>query len=239
MDEKRLDFFLNRRYQVLLGVLIVLLVIEPIVSSHGILQSMFDILLVVVLAVLVLAMANEKGWRLVAVFFCVPAAALSLGGHLMSTTHQNIGLSIGQGLAALFFILVAGKIIATIIWTREISLDSIYGAVCGYLLIGVAWGLAYTVVQFTDPEAFDMSEVLQHQLDEAEGTRNLFVYYSFVTLTTVGYGDLTPSTEVARTLAWVESVVGQLYLGILIAGLMSALVAKRINVDRSSNQLSE
>lgn len=60
------------------------------------------------------------------------------------------------------------------------------------------------------------------------------MYYSFVTLTTVGYGDIAPASTTARTLAWVEAVVGQLYLAVLIAGLMSALIARNNAADHRS-----
>jgi hypothetical protein len=58
-------------------------------------------------------------------------------------------------------------------------------------------------------------------------SRNIFIYYSFVTLTTVGYGDVTPTSIPARTLSWVEAITGQLYLAVLIAGLISAIVARK------------
>jgi hypothetical protein len=230
--------FRQRRYLILLGALVALLVVEPIAASLGMMEATFDALLVVVLGVLALAVAQDKGWWLIALVLCVPAAVLSVGGHVVAATNQHVGLSIGHGIAAVFFVVVAGKIVASIIRSEDISTDSVFGAICGYLLLGVAWGLTYTVLQSVDSHAFQMSDALRQHMEDNKDARNVFNYYSFVTLSTVGYGDVTPRSEVARTLSWVEAVTGQLYLAVLIAGLMSALVTLRISPDRRGSTRS-
>ena len=77
------------------------------------------------------------------------------------------------------------------------------------------------------PDSFEIAPATLQQIQESGASRHLFVYYSFVTLTTVGYGDVTPISTPARTLSWFEAMTGQLYLTVLIAGLISALVAAR------------
>jgi hypothetical protein len=63
---------------------------------------------------------------------------------------------------------------------------------------------------------------------QAEQSRiHLFTYYSFVTLTTVGYGDVTPISTPARTCAWLEALTGQFYLAVLVAGLVGALLSQK------------
>jgi hypothetical protein len=178
--------------------------------------------------VLALGLVHGKIWRIIAGTLCVPAAALTLGGHLMSGTAQALSVTIGHAMAALFCVVVAGMITATIIKARAHSLDSVFGAICGYLLIGVAWAMTYVVIQAADAESFQMSDDVQQQMVDDKGTRNTFIYYSFVTLSTVGYGDLTPRSNVARTLAWLEAVTGQVYLAVVIAGLVSAMVATKV-----------
>ena len=78
----------------------------------------------------------------------------------------------------------------------------------------MTWALTYIVIDILDPTAFEQLAVSAW----AGGTD--YVYFSFVTLTTLGYGDITPLTPVAQTLAWLEAVVGQLYLAILVARLV-------------------
>lgn len=221
--------FRQWRFLFLLSALLILLVIQPIVSDFVTVGWLFDALFVFVMVILVLALAQDKGWRVIACILCVPAATLSIGSHFLTSTAQEVSLFAGHVIGALFFIVVTGKIIQSIFVSRELSLDSIFGAICGYLLLGVAWGLAYTIIYTVNPESFQFGDLIRQQMEQEDDSRNVFIYYSFVTLTTVGYGDISPLSTPARTLAWVEAMTGQLYLAILIAGLISALVTAKKN----------
>jgi hypothetical protein len=99
---------------------------------------------------------------------------------------------------------------------REGPIDSrrIQGAVAAYLLIGLAFASAFHMVDLLVPEAFASAR------ETGEQARN-WIYYSFVTLTTVGYGDIAPVHPVARSLAMLEALTGQLYPAILIGRLVS------------------
>jgi hypothetical protein len=226
MTHPLLNFFREWRYLILLAALIALLVIEPIAASFGIMESLFDAAFVLVTAALVLVLAQDKVWRFIAIILCGPAAILVLVGHLLTATSQDVSLSIGRSIDVLFFVLVTGKILHSIFTSHKLSMDSVFGAICGYLLLGVAWALTYGMLYTANPDSFHLSEAIRPQVEQGEYSRFVFIYYSFVTLTTVGYGDVTPLTIPARTLAWVEAVTGQLYLAVLIAGLISALVTR-------------
>jgi hypothetical protein len=210
----------------LLGALLALLVIQPIASAFGIMESLFDTMLVIVMVMLVLALTQDKVWRVVAYILCIPAATLSIGGHFLTSSAQFVSVTAGHAIGALFFAAVAGKIVQSIFTSRRLSLDSIFGAICGYLLLGVAWALTYAMIHAANPDSFQFGGLLRQQMEQVDYSRSVFIYYSFVTLTTVGYGDVTPLSIPALTLSWVEAITGQLYLAVLIAGLISALVAK-------------
>ncbi len=220
------NIFCQWRYLSLLSALLALLVIQPIASSFGITGSLFDVLLVFVLVMLVLALAQDKVWRVVAYILCIPAATLSIGGHFLPSSAQVVSVTAGHAIGALFFVAVAGKIVRSIFTSREVSLDSIFGAICGYLMLGVACALTYAMMHAANPESFQCGDSIRQQMALEDYSRNIFIYYSFVTLTTVGFGDVTPLSIPARTLSWVEAMTGQLYLAVLIAGLISALVAR-------------
>ena len=215
------------RHLFLLVALLALLVIQPIASAFGIFESLFDGLLVIVMAVLVLTLAQDRVWRAAACVLCIPAAALVFGGHFLTSTAQDASLFTGHAIGTFFFVLVAVKIIRSIFAARELSWDSVFGAICGYLLLGIAWGLTYAMIHSANPESFRLGDAIRPHVAQADYSRNVFIYYSFVTLTTVGYGDVTPVSIPARTMSWVEAVTGQLYLAVLIAGLISALVANK------------
>ncbi len=102
-----------------------------------------------------------------------------------------------------------------------ITRNRLVGALCIYLLLGVTWAILFGFVEIADPDAFSYQGV------EPGDPLEAFLYYSFVTLTTLGYGDVTPLHPVARTLAYLEAVIGQLYLAVLIATLVGRLVASR------------
>lgn len=226
------SLFREWRYLLLLGALLALLVIQPIASTFGVMESLFDALLAVVLLVLVLILAQEGPWRVVACILGVSAAALSVGGRFLSSSAQSMSVTSGHALGALFFVAVAGRIVQSLFTSRRLSVDSVFGAICGYLLLGVAWALTYASIYAADPESFQYGDLIRPHMERPDYSRNMFIYYSFVTLTTVGYGDVTPLSIPARTLAWIEALTGQLYLAVLIAGLMSALVAKNTSQDR-------
>jgi hypothetical protein len=100
-----------------------------------------------------------------------------------------------------------------------ITLDRLVGAVCIYLLLGVVWTLLFALLELVAPGSFHYAgrqagDPIEHLL-----------YYSFVTLTTLGYGDVAPVHAVARTLAYLEAVVGQLYIALLIASLVGRYLA--------------
>lgn len=218
--------FQRWRYLLLLGALAMLLVVEPIASSLGILSSLFDALFFLVMVMLVFTLSQNRTWRIVASLLCVPIVGLSIGGRFLATPAHEALIAVGHGLGALFFVAVAANIVRSIFASNELSLDSIFGAICGYLLVGVAWGIGYAMVDVADPDAFHFDDAIQPHMEVVDYRRHAFIYHSFVTLTTVGYGDVTPVSIAARTLSWVEAVTGQLYLAVLIAGLISAMVAR-------------
>jgi voltage-gated potassium channel Kch len=109
---------------------------------------------------------------------------------------------------------MAAVVLAQTFRAGPVNVHRIQGAVAAYLLLGLAWTLAYELVAFRAAGAFSGTG-----LGGAE--RPDFIYFSFVTLTTVGYGDVTPVDPVARSLAVAEALTGQLYPAILLARLVS------------------
>ncbi|OGE23846.1 MAG: hypothetical protein A2V51_03440 [Candidatus Dadabacteria bacterium RBG_19FT_COMBO_40_33] len=98
-----------------------------------------------------------------------------------------------------------------------ITIQRISGAVVVYLLLGLMWALAYQLIELQQPGSFNFADA--PAIGDTLSAR--LVYFSFVTLTTLGYGDITAVSPVARTLAMLEAVIGQLFPAILIARLVS------------------
>jgi Ion channel len=125
---------------------------------------------------------------------------------------------VGHGLAAGLYAWAAVLIVASLFRHQPVSPDSVFGAVCGYLLLGMAWGVLYSMLDAGWPGSFAVGTRFAEQARADQSRIHLFTYYSFVTLTTVGYGDVTPVSAPARTCAWLEALTGQFYLAVLVAG---------------------
>jgi hypothetical protein len=125
-------------------------------------------------------------------------------------------------IAGVFFIvLVIANILAFMLKSEEVTREVIYAAVLLYLLAALMWAFAYTFLELLDPTSFNIA------LSQPEAYLLVFQYYSFVTITTLGYGDITPVTEVAKAFSVLEAVVGQLYLVIVVAWLVGMYVSRQ------------
>ena len=108
--------------------------------------------------------------------------------------------------------------------TERVTADTINGAICIYLLMGLGWAQAYSLLAYFEPGSFSMDG--QIIAAGADGFEN-FLPFSFVTLTTLGYGNDVPLTPKAEALAIAEAVAGQLYLAVLLARLVATEIANR------------
>ena len=113
----------------------------------------------------------------------------------------------------------------------RITTDRTAGAISVYLLLGLLWSMAYGLISAADPDAFSGLEPFS--LDQP-GAQQDFIYFSFVTLTTLGYGDMSPVSQLAKTLAWAEAIFGQLFLAVTIARLVSLEISHKENPPEES-----
>jgi len=126
--------------------------------------------------------------------------------------------------AFLFAVLIA--VFIDVIRSKRVTADTIFGAVAVYLMFGVVMALLFQFVNNVDPGSVIASVGEATNTVERHDQFAEFMYFSFVTLTSVGYGDLTPIGPAARSLAMFVGVIGQLYLAILIARLVGIHVAQ-------------
>jgi len=108
---------------------------------------------------------------------------------------------------------------------RDTDTNSLVGAVCVYLLIGLIFAIVYTMFVFFWPK--DAFQGLTH--DGKAIQFDNFLYFSFVTLTTAGYGDITPLNPMLRTIAYLEMIFGQFYMAILVSGLVAHFMGLRMS----------
>jgi hypothetical protein len=217
-------YYSERRFGILLVILVVLLAGPPILVGFGLSAGWFDGLMSLLMLSAILSLCFERRQRLFALLFGIPTILLSLGGHALSGTASLSVLFIGHLCGVLFLFGSAVVIVKLLFNSRSLTFDSIFGAVCGYLFLGLAWAMCYSMIETFQPGSFNIGPALHTPGKEPQPY--LLSYYSFVTLATVGYGDISPVSPTTRTFAWIEAITGQFYLAIIVAGLVSMLVAK-------------
>ena len=150
--------------------------------------------------------------------FVVAGIALSI----LTANLDALPLKYGAALAMLGFLTVA--IIHTlrqVVFGTELDLNRLVGAICVFLLLGIIWAFAYMIVGQLEPEAFIIPETSLSPVSDQMFNLGTAIYYSFVNLTTLGSGDILPAGPFARTLSYFEAIIGQVYLVVLIARLVS------------------
>jgi voltage-gated potassium channel Kch len=122
---------------------------------------------------------------------------------------------------SLFIGVVIASILVFLFKSEEVNREVIYAAILLYLLAALLWAFVFTFLELIDPTSFNID------LSQPQSYLLVFQYYSFVTITTLGYGDITPVTEVAKAFSVLEAVVGQLYLVVAVAWLVGMHVSSR------------
>jgi hypothetical protein len=220
-----MDWFVRHRYLVLLVSLVLLLLIYPLL--HDVFQAglLYGLLLTVVTFAAVLAIFSQRRVRLLALLLATPLIAASWTGYVFPNVYPSVAATLYHGIAALFLGISVAQVLLSIYRDEAITADSICGAFCGYLVLGVAFGHLYCIVETLRPGSLHGDVEVLHQLRDPQLRHFTLTYFSLVTLTTVGYGDIIAQTAAARGLAAVEAVVGQFYIAVLIAELIGRRVS--------------
>lgn len=189
--------------------LLLLLLIAPFLQRGFINLIILMLITISVLISGVYAISDQKKHIIIAVILCIP---IIIGTLVKYFFIENIPDRLTLGLLFFFYITI---IISKHVFTSaKVTSDTIYGAVSVYLLLGVIWAGGYNLLNFISPGTIDFGS---HQ-DLYSSDRGLeMIYFSFTTLTTLGYGDISPVSHHARMLAVLEAVAGQLYIAIVIA----------------------
>lgn len=227
MDSTPMRQYRPWRFLVLLLTLVLLLVIQPMVRGFAVRGPVFDVLHSLVLVAAILSLCERRWPRMAALLLGVPALVGRWLAYMLASNGEDVLTLTDHFVEILFLAFVAVMIVRVILTHRSISTDSIFGAICAYLLLGMAWGTLYSVIEVLKPGSFVAAGELADALRSAETRGPVLVYYSFVTLTTVGYGDITPVAPSARTLSWLEAMMGQFYIAVLVASLVGIRLSQR------------
>ncbi len=142
--------------------------------------------------------------------------AVWLGVLLRSSAWQIVG----GILQIIFWSYTLVVILSHLVRAREVTADTITGAACAYFLMGLAWSYVFFVLESLSPGSFSLPA------SQKGAGLNLFIYFSFITLTTTGFGDITPVSNPARSLVILEAALGQLFVAITISILVGTYISR-------------
>lgn len=142
-------------------------------------------------------------------------------------------------LTELLFVILIWHLLHDVLTGRRPTGERVFGALCAYLFIGMLFALLFAHMEYRVPGSFHLAgEPISAQLASESATMPIFTYYSFVTLVTLGYGDIVPVTEHARSVAWLEALIGQLYLAVMVATLVGLRVSEAYEGSRGTSRSS-
>ena len=197
------------RFLFLLISILLFFVIRPFLTERVGIAYLMEIFLLLIFLSAVYAIRQKKSVFILALFLVLVMEILQLYSYLKGIPSLDMLSNILGGLLLAY---TAAIILFHLFREDRITGDMIMGAICAYFLMGLVWAFAYSTLELFQPGSFQMPQGTVNQAT--------FAYYSYVTLTTLGYGEITPISAPARSFAILEAMIGQLYLAVLIARLV-------------------
>jgi hypothetical protein len=232
----KLPWFKSRHLW-LFGTLMIYFLMVPLIEQvMPRTRPFLDLFIILVLVAAAYTVINRKRTFFLALIMLIAGLVLVLGDYHW---HSNEVMLIGCVCFVGFLGIIIFSILKEVLTLGEVSFDAISGSLNGYLLMGLMWGFAYQAVEAAWPGSFSIAEEA-HKLAGVSAhvgpqLASLF-YFSFVTITTTGYGDIIPLGTIAGQLAITESVVGQFYMVVLVARLVSLHTMQPRHKDRQLPQ---
>ena len=218
LREARIDAVREKvgRFSFLLLSILLMFALRPFLEPFIRISLLSDLFFSLVMLSGIYAVGYKKRDYVLSFATGIPAFLLSWTAELLHVPVVRLAAGI---FSALFFALALILILSHVKKQREVTRDVVMGAVCAYFLLGIIWAHIYFLLEIASPGSFSLTR---------EFSRNPahFIYFSFITLTTVGYGDILPVSNPARSLAVLEAMVGQMYLAVTMARLVAVHISQ-------------
>ena len=211
------EFFFNHRITFLLVAILFLIIGSPFLDElfrYGIIP---DILLTTIFILGIHAISRTKKAVYIALCLAMPMFISIWSAHLLGDIDL---LVTGEFFGAIFCGFIITLLVQFIFIQEAVTKEVIFAAVVVYLLMAIMWSFAYLILDYFNPGSFSFPE-------SRSGNIYPYLYFSFVTITTLGYGDVSPLTAKASSLVILEAVTGQIYLVVIIAWLVGMHVSLR------------
>lgn len=207
---------LSQRYGfiALLISLLLMLVLFPFLNNNSVAQLLFNLTFSLILLASLYSVSTTKRQFYLGLFLILPSLATKWVPYASISGYIFTSLFLG------FIIFSLCRLIFT---AKKINMNLVYGATCIYILLGIAWAILFALIDYFVPTAFsgiDGSVFSQGHLDLLTFRFENLLYFSYVTLTTLGYGDIIPLAPGVKFLSIIEAITGQLYIGTVIARIL-------------------
>jgi hypothetical protein len=206
--------------------LVLLLVTEPFVEQmeHG--KGIESALITLVMLSAVMAIGAGRRTLVWAIVLVIPALVGRWANHVWP---GQVSLAAAVAPALLFLLFVVAYLLRFILRAPRVTTEVLYAGIATYLMLGLLWALAYVLVNRLVPDSFvfTVGPISKQAMVGFNG-----MYFSFITLSTVGYGDIVPVSPAARMLAMTEAMTGTIYLAVLISRLVALYSSENTNTQK-------
>jgi hypothetical protein len=215
-----------QRLKYILISLVLLVALYPMIESGGLSSRLLNFFFTMIL-VATIYVASSSGHRLFVVL-CI-GIPWEVAAWANTLFQNSATMTIASALLIIFSGYAAYTILTFVLSAEKITADMICGAISSYLLLGLAWVGCFTLLETLQPGSFAIGG-LSHP-DTILKTTD-FIYLSYVTLTTLGYGDIVPISARAHSLAILEAITGVFFMAVLIARLVGTHIVHMTNLRK-------
>jgi len=224
MKQSDIEHFVANKYNHLLTALILMFVFSPRLEVRNP-SDKFPLFPLIMLIVLVSAIRtsipkSKVFFMLLAIIVLNFVISLAIYFLPKDLKINDLLIFINSSIGCLFFIITIYVLSRQLFRVRYVTADTIKGGICAYMLIGFLWAIFYGLLMNINPDSFIYL-----------GDKMRYVYFSFTTLTTLGYGDIVPAGRTASILTNSEAIIGQLYLTIFVARLVGLYIVNEMQSE--------
>jgi len=206
------------RFLFLIIFIVALIVLGPFIDGYIQLRLFMNLFFSIIFVITIYAVSQKRLHIIIAVILLIPTL---LAVWIPDIPKYNTLLTIGYicGLVVFAFAVIS---ILNYIFTKEtVTRQTISAAVAVYLLLAVIWTFIYRLIENLYPGSFAVAH------DKLQDAPNIYLYFSLVTITTLGYGDISPTGGQAISLAVLEAITGQIYLVVVVAWFVGMYVSRK------------
>ncbi len=203
--------------------LVVLLLSAALVKSvaQGMLEAVLEGIIAVTFLVCVVSLGIDKSWKRFMQALIIVWVMLVLLKKFLAIPYLNVLMLV---LMFAFFWGTFSSIARQILFSGSVNSNKVVGSIALFLLLGLQWALIYLLILALSPNAFT-------GVEQGVWGQNFsqMAYFSFVTLTTLGFGDISPNSAFAQVVVYMEAIAGVFYMAIVVASLVSAGLAQKVS----------